>query len=120
MIPQRCRPWIEAALREGEGGYTMEAVEAALADGRQSLVEFEKAAVVLEILHFGERKVLNVFALGGERGALGDLPKYEPWLNAVAKGVGASLRLEGRRGWARVMRRHGWRQQTVILTKEPG
>lgn len=115
----RCRAWLEAALAEGEGGHSIEDVEASLADGRRYLIEFDQAAVVLEVVHYGPRKVLNVFALGGERGALASLLKHEPWLNDMARKIGASLRLEGRRGWARVMRPLGWRQQTVILTKEP-
>lgn len=119
MIPERCRPWLEAALREGDGGHAMEDVEAGLAAGCYTLVEGRRTAIVLEIVESPRRKALSVFLAGGEPGqALAELVENLPWLDAVARGIGAELELRGRRGWARALKPHGWRESYTTLVKE--
>lgn len=119
MIPDRCRPWLEAALRQGDGGHALEDIEAGIRTGHYTLVEGERTAVVLEIIHRPRRKVLSVFLAGGEAGAaLPELVRNLPWLDAVAQGIGAELELRGRRGWVRALKPHGWREAHTTLVKE--
>lgn len=120
MIPPRCRPWIEAALAEGDGCYALADIEAGLVRGDYSLLELERSASVLEVFDTPRRKVLNVFLTGGEPGrALSETLAHEAWLNDTARELGALMRMEGRRGWARPLGRLGWREAGVTLLKEP-
>ena len=113
------RGWLSEALREGDDRHDITDIEAGIEDGDYALVEGVHTAIVLEIVRYPRRKILRVFLAGGETGkALPELIAKLPWLHRMARDLGATLELQGRRGWLRTLQPHGWREAFVTMIKE--
>ena len=110
----RCRPWLEAALSYCGGTHVIEDVKAGIDAGDLTLVPLQDSALLLEVVEHPRKKVLNVFLAGGD---LDELRAMDPWLVRVANGIGAELRLTGRKGWGRALGDLGWREQHVTLVR---
>lgn len=109
----RCKDWLEAAL---EGGFfTLDDVARAIAENRAQFWPGENAAIVTEIDSLAQTRIVRVWLAGGD---------MEEVL-AMAKGIESWARLqgckkvlvEGRQGWAKVLKDQGYEPFSVILTK---
>ena len=114
---QRCRPWIEAAVKRSPFGLeTIDDVEAAIARGAYQFWPGRRSACVTEIQQYPRKKVLCVVHGGGVLSELID--EMEPALCAFARAAGCDLIAGiGRRGWARVTEKRGYRFGWITMLK---
>lgn len=106
---ERARPHLEAALERSPDGLSIEAVKSALDVGAAQLWLGENSAGVTEVMHH-----CNVWLLGGR------MDDVEPLLHEVetkarAAGLDFITILEGRKGWERVLGRHGFKRRSVLM-----
>ena len=113
----RCRHWIEAAVARSPFGLeTIEDVEAAIARGAYQFWPGRGCACVTEIQNYPRKKVLCVVHGGGALDELID--EMEPALCAFARAAGCDLIMGiGRKGWARVTERRGYRFGWITMLK---
>ncbi len=112
----RCWPWLAAALARGrDARLSREALAARLATGQAMLWPGEGAALVTECLITPEGRCLHVWLGGGRLAALMALrPGVEAWGRAMGCDYAT---IDGRRGWDRVFRRHGYHRCGEELRK---
>lgn len=105
MTPQQ-REWLGAALRYAHGTHTIEDVEAGLESGALGLLAGERSALVVEVVTYPRKRILNVFLAGGD---MDDVKAWNDPLAKLAKGHDCSdITLAGRRGWVRALKDIGW------------
>jgi len=112
---ERCKPWIEAAL---EGGfYGIDHVEAML-NRPHNPAQFwpgKNAAIVTEVQDHGSCRVLFVWAAGGD---MEEIIGMAAGIEAVGRLLGCEYAMsEGRDGWARVMKKHGFEHYSTTIRK---
>lgn len=97
----RCRHWLIPALRE----HTEEQLLEELASGRAQIWGARDGAIVTQLVQ-AEEPLVMIWLGGGEMRALMDL---QPGLEAWGRAQGAkALWINGRKGWARALRRAGF------------
>lgn len=117
----RCRAWIRAAV-EPTGLYTIEDVEAAIAEGRMQFWPGKHCAAVTEFVFYPGCKVLNVFAAGGVAGrALRELtremePALAQWARAsdCRKIIGFGINP----AWRRICEDMGYAHLWTVMAKD--
>ena len=94
-----------------------EDVARAVADGRMQAWTAGDSLVVTEVLAFPQARALNVFLAVGN---LDEVMSLLPDLEAFGREHGCkAMRMEGRKGWARVLPNYGWKEdKKVIYEKE--
>jgi hypothetical protein len=111
----RCKPWIEAAL---EGGFYDIAHIEAMLKRPANPAQFwpgKNAAIVTEVQDHGSHRVLFVWAAGGD---MDEIIAMAPGIEAVGRLLGCQYAMsEGRSGWQRVMKRHGFETFSVTIRK---
>lgn len=113
---ERCKPWIEAALRHAGGTHLFEDIEAMLASGVLQLWPTPKGCIITEIIAFPRKRVVNVFLGGGELDQI--MVMHESVIEwAKAQGCDA-LTMSGRMGWIKPLTAHGWKRQHASYIKE--
>lgn len=110
------RKHIEAALEYSGGTHNFDDVKQAIIEGRMQLWPAPNSAAVTEIVEYARKKVLHVFLAGG------DLAEVVDGIESVAdwgrKQGCHSMTISGRKGWERVLDKHGFRP--VLVTMERG
>lgn len=115
---ERCRPWLERALKYCYGTHTIEDIWAGIATGRYILWPMQNSAVLFEIVQHPRVRVAYVFLAGG---SLKEIEQQLPLMEAWARDQMGCSRAEfsGRAGWTRsFLPRHGYHQQNVFMGKE--
>lgn len=97
----RCREWLLPALRED----TESDLIAGLREGRAQLWPGLRSAMVTQLLS-GPDRLLHVWLAGGD---MRDLLALAPGVEAWGRAQGAQYAtINGRKGWARALRRTGF------------
>ena len=110
---ERCRGWLLAALQP-ECGTEADLLED-VACGRAQLWAGERAALVTQCVDDPSGRCLHVWLAGGD---LKDILMLKPGIEAWARGRGCErVTLDGRRGWARVLRAHGYTSNGIELER---
>jgi hypothetical protein len=113
---ERCRPWIEAALKYTGGTHLFEDVVANIAKGTMQLWPAPRGCIVSEIVVYPRKKVLNIFLAGGELDQILDMnDDITAW--AKANGCTAGT-MAGRMGWKKPLSKLGWELKFVTFQKE--
>lgn len=100
----RCRAWLLAALEPGCG--SEQDVLADLQVGRAQLWPGEASAMVTRCVVDDRGPCLHVWLAGGD---LVDILRLKPGIEAWARAQGCErVTINGRQGWARVLRRSGY------------
>jgi hypothetical protein len=95
-------------------GWTLEAVEHEVREGRAQFWPLERSAAVTQIHTYPAGKVLRVWLAGGR---WGELEQYLTTADAYAREQGCyAVEVEGRPGWERLL--HGYAKRRVVLVKE--
>jgi hypothetical protein len=90
-----------------------EDVARAVADGRMQAWTAGDSLVITEVLNFPQARALNVFLAVGN---LDEVMSLQPAIEAFGREHGCSvMRMEGRKGWARVLPDHGWKQDKKVI-----
>lgn len=94
-----------------------EDVARAVEEGRMQSWTNGDSLVVTEVLGFPKAKVLNVFLAVGNLSEVLDLI---PEMAAFGREHGCTMmRMQGRRGWARVLPRLGWNENKSVSYERP-
>jgi hypothetical protein len=109
------RKWIEAALERSGGTHTFEDIAAGIASGHMQLWPAAMACAVTQIVVYPRKKVLHVFLAAGDLEQITNaIADVEAW--GRAQGC-ASLTMNGRFGWQRVLNKRGWSPTMVIMER---
>lgn len=112
----RCRSWIEDALEYAGGTHLFEDIVAAVIEGRMQLWAGEKGCAVTEIIVYPRKKVIHVFLAGGDMSQIIDFE--ESALEFGRMNGCTTMTLAGRKGWTKVLDKHGWKESFVVMSKE--
>jgi hypothetical protein len=116
----RIDPLIERIAEESRGTLSTHGIWANIAQGHWWLAAINKgqAIVILEPIRFLTGKnVLEIVGLAGDEMKAWEDSVHE--LETIARGLGFHrLRAGGRRGWARIAAKHGWKETRVIIERE--
>ena len=109
------REHIQAAIDHTDGKWAMGDIEEKLRQGTARLLLTENSAAVIWVDHYPQRKALTVAFAGGN---LDDILAHIPGVEAYAKQLGVDqIDIYGRKGWERVLNRHGFRQTSTIMSR---
>jgi hypothetical protein len=109
------REYIEAALAHSNGTHDFESVRAAILAGEMQLWPAPKSAAVTEVVEYAKKKVINVFLAGGD---LDEITRGIDSVAAWAKAHGCdSMTIAGRKGWTRVLDKHGFAPAFVVMER---
>lgn len=111
--PDEFHKRLDRALAIAGGTHTAEDIAEAVEQGRMQSWVNDDSFVVTEVLQFPQTKALNVFL------AVGDLTKVmalQPDIEAFGRKHGCKvMRMEGRKGWHRVLPHYGWKQDQKVI-----
>jgi|TARA_R110000868_G_scaffold73502_1_gene213080 hypothetical protein len=113
---ERCRPWIEAALKLSGGTHIFDDIAECVKLGTMQFWNADKSCAVTEILQYPRKKVLHIFLAGGDKDQIIDM-------NRSAEEFGkrngcTAMSLAGRRGWVRSLKTQGWQEMFTAVGKE--
>lgn len=110
------RDHIKAAIEKGDGKWSMEAIEERLRSGSARLVVIGNSSVVVWVEEFPLKSALVVAFAGGR---MDDIDEGLDVLKAYAKQLECQqIDIYGRKGWARALVNHGFRQTSVVMSLE--
>ena len=112
----RCREWIESALEYSGGTHIFEDIVQGVLEGKMQLWTGETGCAVTEIIVYPRKKVLHVFLAGGDMSQIID---FEASALEFGRINGCTtMTLAGRKGWTKVLDKHGWKESFVVMSKE--
>ena len=112
----RCKNWIEAALAYSGGTHSFQDIVDGVISGRMQLWAGDSGCAVTEISVYPKKKVLHVFLAAGDMSQIID---FQDSAIQFAKMNGCdSMTIAGRSGWKRVLDKHDWNEQFVVLERE--
>ena len=113
---EHCRKWIEDALGYSGGTHGFQDVVDGVLSGRMQLWPAERGCAVTEIVIYPKKSVLHVFLAAGE---------METIINMIDSAVAwgktqgcTSMTIAGRRGWERVLAKHGYKPVMTVLERD--
>jgi hypothetical protein len=113
---ERCREFLEPALAYSGGTHEWEDIVEGVHSMRMQLWANERGAAITEIIQYPRKKVLNAFLAGGEMDqVLEMIDSAKQW--GAGQGC-SSITMSGRRGWLRVLGKHGWEEQFCTMACE--
>lgn len=111
--PDALKKRLERALRVGGGTHTPADISAEVAAGRMQAWVRNDSLVVTEIVHYPRVAVANIVIAVG---ALEDVMALQPDIEEFARQQGCNaLRMVGRKGWAAVLPKHGWKADHNVI-----
>ncbi len=109
---QRCKPWIEKAVKH-QDMYSIEDVEEQIRKGIFALWPGKNSAIITEIVVFPQIKTLNILFCGGDYSELQSI--VDTSIEQFAKQLGIKrLYGGGRKGWLRKLKGKGWISENLI------
>jgi len=113
---ERCRPWIEAALKSGGDTHDFEDIVQAVQSGFMQFWPAPDACAVTEMLVYPKKKVLHVFLAGGN---METIIAMNESAEQFAKFNGCSeMSIAGRKGWIPMLKSKGYAPTFFGLSKE--
>jgi hypothetical protein len=106
---------LEKALKLGGNTHTVEDVVEAIKTGGMQCWWNDRAMVVTEVVQYPRGRALNVFLAAGW---LEDVMSLQPQIEDFGRNQGCqSMHMRGRKGWRRVLPKHGW-SETVAFERK--
>ena len=107
---------IEAALQYADNSHTFDDVSKLVLSGRLHFYKLANSYVIMERQQYPQHSVYHCFLAGGDKH---EIEAAESMLNKNAKALGCkTMTIVGRAGWARELRKLGWKHQYSVLSKE--
>lgn len=111
--PDELRRRLLRALSVAGNTHAPEDVAQAVKEGRMQAWTRGDSLVVTEVLEFPRAKALNVFLAAGD---LDEVLSLIPEMAEFGRQHGCgTMRMQGRRGWARVLPRLGWQEAKHVI-----
>jgi|TARA_R110000824_G_C14885124_1_gene643850 hypothetical protein len=112
---ERCRGWIEGALKLLDTHDFFDIKEGIL-NGRFVLWPAPDGCLVTEFIEYPKYRVLNVFLGGGKLERLVDM---RPAMEDFAKKTGCKkISITGRKGWQKILNNNGGKVEAYVMAKE--
>ena len=109
----RCAEWLVSGL-EGSP-FTLNDLARKLQAGTAQFWPGKRAAMVTEVQSVGSDRVMVVLSAGGD---MDEIMEMRPGIEAMARLMGCSAaEIEGRKGWEKMLKPHGYEFHTVVLRK---
>jgi len=116
MKLDECRAFLEPALEYSGGTHEWEDIAEGVHSTRMQLWANERGAAITEILEYPRKRVLNVFLAGGDMDQILEmLDSAKAW--GAQQGCDAIM-MSGRKGWLRVLNKHGWEERFSTMASE--
>jgi hypothetical protein len=113
----RCVPWLKKALEKSGNTHSIWDVWVEVAAGRAVFWPAKTWAAVTQTRQWPRRKVLRIWLAGGDMDGL--VNEGLPLAYEFAQHHGCdSVEIEGRKGWAKKLKRHGFKQEKILLRRE--
>lgn len=113
---ERCRAWLEPALAKGRERFPWSELEARLSENTAQLWPGAAAAIVTELSVTVDGRCCHIWLAGGD---IQEIAAMQPGVSAWARAQGAThATMCGRKGWARFLKRYGWRPAGAELRLE--
>jgi len=113
---QRCKPWLEEALRYSGGTHTMGDIESAIRRKEMALIPRESSAFVIERIQYPQLAALHIFLAAGE---LEELKHHSPVMDDIARRLHCErITIAGRAGFKRALKDCGFEPRWTVLSKE--
>jgi len=110
----RCRKWINDALRYAHNSHTYEQVIDIVKRGDAQLWALKDSAIVTEIVSYPQRRTLRFWLAGGNLKTLLEVePKIRKWSILYRC---EAVEIIGRKGWEKVMK--DYEPTAIVLVKE--
>lgn len=110
----KARALLMPALGRCGGTHDWQDIVDGITSTRMQLWSNDDAAAITEIVKYPRKTVLNVFLAGGDMGHLMEmLDSAKEW--GKLQGCEA-ITMSGRKGWLRVLDKHGWHEQFVTMS----
>jgi hypothetical protein len=110
------RDLIESALAYSGGTHDYGDVVDAVIAGRMQIWPAPRGVAITEIIEYPRKKALHVFLAAGEMDQLiAMVASAEAW--GFAQGC-KYVTMAGRKGWSRVLAKHGWSETMAVMQKE--
>lgn len=115
----RVAPWIEDAIAEDGGAYSLSDIRTAVDAKQMQLMTAPHAAILLEIITYPQFSALRILGCGGKcNGALEEVRQFARAVPDITKALGLHrFEFRGRPGWARVLKELGMTTH-VFMFKE--
>lgn len=115
----RCRGWIESALEYSGGTHDFIDICEGVYKGTMQLWPSKNCCIVTELIVYPQKKVLNVFLGGGDRGSLAEILSMHDDVINWAQDQGCSgVSITGRFGWEKHLKKYGWKPLHQSYVKE--
>lgn len=112
----RCQDWIQDALDVGQNTHDFKDIVDGVLSGHMQLWAGEEGCAITEIVVYPNKKVLHVFLAAGK---LEQITKMHKDAVEWGKTQGCDgMTLSGRPGWKKILKKEGWEQQQIVLSKE--
>jgi hypothetical protein len=110
---EELRRRLQRALDVAGNTHTPHDVAAAVSEGRMQAWTAGESLVVTEVLSYPQATALNVFLAVGN---LDEVMSLQPEMEAFGREHGCRvMRMEGRKGWRRVLPSHGWKEDQKVI-----
>lgn len=110
------RDRIAKTLEYADGTHTFDDVCLSVMQGKCRFWDLGESFLITEIIDFPQMRVYHIWLAGGD---LADLIAMHPEVQQVARDAGCTrLTINGRSGWLRALKAHGWRDTFVALAKD--
>lgn len=107
---------IELSLEKGGGTHTFDFVCEQVITGQMLTLHSDHSIMVLEVMHFPLKKVLNVFIAAGEGDAVLDM--HNDLIRLARKHGCSTVSTIGRKGWRGRLDKLGWQNPLAYWTIE--
>ena len=111
----RARPHLAEALEHARGTHTVEDVLRLAGEGKLQLWVGDRSAAVTEILHFPQKRALNLFLAGGD---LAEIRRAQPGIEAFGRGMGCDFMMFSARLTPAARPRSGWERACPDFTAD--
>lgn len=113
LAPDELRRRLLRALAVAGNTHAPEDVAQAVKEGRMQAWTLGNSLIITEVLEFPRAKALNVFMAVGN---MAEVMALQPQLEAYGRQHGCkALRMEGRKGWTRILPHYGWKPDKKVI-----
>lgn len=110
----RYKPQIEAALKHADNSYTFDQIVHGVLSGKLRFFPNGDSFALMEIHTYPNWRSFHCFLAGGK---LSEILELQPLMLEHGKELGCKrLTLTGRRGFGRVLKKHGWELSHVQMS----
>lgn len=115
LAPEELQKRLAKALKIGGDTYTPADLAAAVKEGRMQAWQEGQSVVITEVIGYPQKRVLNVFLAVG---SMDEVMSIQPQIEAFGRQHGCyCLRMSGRKGWSKVLPKHGWKPSYVTFER---